>query len=173
MWSALLVLLCMWPLIDGQGCTIDKPLDFPNLSICGKPQTEFCSELTATGPDPAPVPTACALSPEGMIMFMRLSKTCPCGFDDVTDDFEHRYVSIGGSVDEIGTAGEPLGARSRVSSGLVSGLMPMQLNFEAGSSEKSLLAQSETPSVSVSVSSASIAPSLALRVCERSGECVC
>jgi hypothetical protein len=171
---AILVGLC-----HGQGCMIDKPLDFPNLSICGKPQGEFCQELSNTATqDPVPAAqTACMASPEGMILFMRLSGSCPCGFDDVTSTFEHRYVSIGGSVDTIGTVNmnQNLGVRTTDAAGAVSGAMPMNLPFQPGTSDKDLLAPSGGSGLTatVSVTSSQVAPSLALRVCERTGPCEC
>lgn len=173
----LCLLACFMASCKAQGCMIDKPLDFPNLSICGKPQNEFCQELdTQSVPDTVSASqTACLASPEGMITFVRLTGTCPCGFDDITSMFEHRYISIGGSADTIGTVSQnqDLGSRSTDVPGSLSGIMTMNLPFQPGTSDKDVLAPSGSLSALVSVSSSEIAPSLALRVCERTGSCDC
>lgn len=154
------------------------------LSLCGVPEAEFCAALEmsqSTDEAPGvvnPAEIICLASPVGEIKFLRLGGACPCGFVDKTSDYENRYVSIGGATDFIGSvaSGAPgaLGSRTTTVSGTVSGISSEAQMWATGRAPVTPLLSGTGPfTASGPLSTADVAPSLALMVCEREGACDC
>lgn len=153
-------------------------LEMPR-SLCGQTEDEFCAAYNMAqndqqAPDVVnPQEIICLAAPIGEIKFLRLGSSCPCGFDDITSTYEHRFVSIGGMTDVIGTAGVPLGQRTTTVETDVSGLTTTQKMVTPSQSTAIFCDENSQLNGQGDINTADVAPSLALTICERKGMCEC
>jgi len=166
---------------------VESPDVFKQIKKLWKPdiqtaKLDVINNLTQAPPEVAqsatPAARACEAAPLYSLVMVRLSRDCPCGFVDITYAYEHRYLSIGGTEETIGTAGVALGTRSNTLAGVVSGAKyETQFRAQTGSigvdfmAPVSVTQPSETVPTETGVDSATVAPALAVRLCEREGSC--
>jgi len=159
---------------------VEASITAPRL-LCGVPEEEYCAVSAMAQSDQEassvvnPDEIVCLASPEGEVRFFRTNVDCPCGFTDVTDTYRNRFVSIGEAGTEIGTNGESLATRSTTVTSTVSGITSEMLEVLSGRGGANLMYLKGTEPFTASgpVSTADIAPSLSLKVCERQGMCNC
>jgi len=149
--------------------------------VCGVPEQEFCAANAMSQSDQEapsvvnPAEIMCLASPLGEIRFFKTDVDCPCGFTDVTNDYRDRFVSIGDAGTTIGTSGESLATRSRIiNSNIPSPTFDGMVRTDFGGTPVDYIrAPASSLTITGSLATADIAPSLSLKVCERQGPCAC